>query len=176
MVARRSTGGNGEPPAPSVELRRDHDCLTLPMNRCSNDWLPPNASHTHQHKHKLEGAQRVHISAKYTIISCTRLHVYIRASLVMYVRSIRLRTTMTSSLHAWRAMACAENPSETALHFCTFLLNPHFDLEPDYIVRKPMKHRFQRYIVRTEVFSTFHARVEYISVKTVISGKMDLQR
>ena len=22
---------------------------------------------------------------------------------------------------------------------CTFLLNPHFDLEPDYIVRKPVK-------------------------------------
>ena len=26
-----------------------------------------------------------------------------------------------------------------------------------------MKHRFQRYIVRTEILSTFHARVEYIS-------------
>ena len=49
-----------------------------------------------------------------------------------------------------------------------FLLNPHFDLEPDYIIRKPRKGRFQRYIVRTEIFSTFHARVEYISVKTVI--------
>ena len=29
------------------------------------------------------------------------------------------------------------------LHFCTFLLNPHFDLEPDYIVRKPIKRRCQ---------------------------------
>jgi len=47
------------------------------------------------------------------------------------------------------------------LHFCTFLLNPHFDLEPDHIVRKPIKRRFQRYIVRMEIFSTFHARVEY---------------
>jgi len=33
------------------------------------------------------------------------------------------------------------------------------------------KRRFQRYIVRMEIFSTFHTRVEYISVKTVISGK-----
>ena len=35
--------------------------------------------------------------------------------------------------------------------------------------QKAKKQRFQRYIVRTEIFSTFHARVEYISVKTVIS-------
>jgi len=61
--------------------------------------------------------------------------------------------------------------TDTVLHFCTFLLNPHFDFEPDYIVRKPRQRRFQQYIVRTEIFSTFHARVEYISVKTVISGK-----
>jgi len=53
------------------------------------------------------------------------------------------------------------------LHFCTFLHNPHFDLELDYIVRKPMKHRFQRYIVRTEIFSTFHTQVEYISQRTI---------
>jgi len=52
---------------------------------------------------------------------------------------------------------------ETVLHFCTFLLNLHFDLEPDYIIRKPMKHRFQRCIVPTEIFSTFRAQVEYIS-------------
>ena len=50
------------------------------------------------------------------------------------------------------------------LHFCTFLLNPHFDLEPDYITRKPLKHRFQLYIVRMEILSTFHTRVEYIYV------------
>jgi len=48
---------------------------------------------------KLEGTQRVHISAKYTImLRCTRLHVYIRASLVMDVRSRRLPTIMTSSI------------------------------------------------------------------------------
>jgi len=28
-----------------------------------------------------------------------------------------------------------------------FLFNAHFDLEPDYIVRKPIRHRFQLYTV-----------------------------
>jgi len=48
-------------------------------------------------------------------------------------------------------------------HLCTFLLNPHFDLEPDYIIRKPMQHRFQLYILRREILSIFHTRVEYIT-------------
>ena len=52
------------------------------------------------------------------------------------------------------------------LHFCTFLLNPYFDLEPDYI-RKPIKRRFSQYLVRTEILSTFHTRVEYISGRTI---------
>jgi len=87
------------------------------------------------------------ISTKYTIVlSCTHLHVYIRTSLVMYMHSRRMPTIMTSSLHARRAVACVENPSETVLHFCSFLLNPYFDLEPDYIIRKPIKRTFQRYI------------------------------
>jgi len=30
------------------------------------------------------------------------------------------------------------------LHFCAFLINPHFNLEPDYIVRKPIKRGFQQ--------------------------------
>jgi len=32
------------------------------------------------------------------------------------------------------------------------------------IVEKPMKRRFQQCIVRTEILSTFHVRVQYISV------------
>jgi len=44
---------------------------------------------------------------------------------------------------------------------------PHFDLQPVYITAKRMKHRFQRYIVRTEILSTFHTRVEYISRQTI---------
>jgi len=52
------------------------------------------------------------------------------------------------------------------LYFCTFLLKPHFDLEPDYIepdyiVRKPIKRHFQQYLVRTEILPIFHTRVEY---------------
>jgi len=50
------------------------------------------------------------------------------------------------------------------LHLFTFILNTHFDLEPDCIIRKPIKQRFQRYIVHTEMFSPFHARVEYNTV------------
>jgi len=104
----------------------------------------------------------VHISAKYTImLSCTRLHVYIRASLVTYARSRRLPTIMTSSLHARRAVALRKIHQKRCYIVRKFLLNPHFDLESDYTIRKPIKRRFQRYIVRSEIFSTFHARVEY---------------
>ena len=56
-------------------------------------------------------------------------------------------------------VACEENPSETVLSFLYIYTQPHFDIEPDYIIKKPMKRRFQWYIVRTEIFSTFHARV-----------------
>ena len=96
----------------------------------------------------------------------TRLHKH----LPMYLHSRRLPMIMTSSITtavAW--LACLE----WCWHFCTFLHNPHFDFEPDYVIRKPRKGRFQRYIVRTEIFSTFHTWVEYISVKTVI-GQIDL--
>jgi len=44
-----------------------------------------------------------------------------------------------------------------------FLFNPHFDLEPDYIIRKGIRHRIQRYTVHTEILSTFHTQVECIS-------------
>ena len=42
-----------------------------------------------------------------------------------------------------------------------FLFNPHFDLEPDYIIRKSIRHRIQRYTVRTEILPIFHTRVGY---------------
>ena len=63
---------------------------------------------------------------------------------------------------------CGKIHLKSCWHFCTFLHNPHFDFQPDYVIRKPRKRRFQWYIVQTEIFSAFHARVEYISVKTVI--------
>ena len=67
-----------------------------------------------------EGAQTVHISTKYTImLSCTRLHVYIRASLIMYVRSRRLPTIMTSSLHGvlWRVRKIHRKRCYIFVHF-----------------------------------------------------------
>ena len=50
------------------------------------------------------------------------------------------------------------------LHSCTFRVNPHFDLEPDYIIRKPIVHRIQRCRpnLRREILSTFHTRHESI--------------
>ena len=48
--------------------------------------------------------------------------------------------------------------------FCKLPTNPNIDLELDCIFKNPMKRRFQRYIVLTEILLTFYARVEYISV------------
>ena len=68
---------------------------------------------------------------------------------------------MTSPLHH-----AAERPFCMChlLHFCQLLSNPSIDLELEYISGKPMNHRFQRCIVCTEILSTFHAWIEYISV------------
>ena len=47
---------------------------------------------------------------------------------------------------------------------------PHFDLEPDYIVRKPMKHRFQRYIICMEILS--HAsRIHFSANNTLLKTR-----
>jgi len=59
---------------------------------------------------------------------------------------------------------CSRHVAFVLIHFCTWIsLQPHFDLEPDYIIRKGIRHRIQRYTVRTEILSTFHTRVECIS-------------
>jgi len=50
------------------------------------------------------------------------------------------------------------------LHFCQLLSKLSIDLELEYIFGKPMKCTFQWYIVYTEILSTFHTQVEYISV------------
>ena len=62
------------------------------------------------------------------------------------------------------------------LHFCTFLLNPHLDLEPDYIVRKQMKHRFQWYIVRTEILSIKSPLVTMGRPKFILKTAPSLRR
>jgi len=45
-----------------------------------------------------------------------------------------------------------------------FLFNPQFDLEPDYIIRKGIRHRIQRCNLRREILSTFHTPVDHRSV------------
>jgi len=51
------------------------------------------------------------------------------------------------------------------LHSCTFRVNPQFDLEPDYIIRKPIFHRIKRCNLLREILSTFHTRVDHRSVR-----------
>jgi len=46
-----------------------------------------------------------------------------------------------------------------------FLFNPQFDLEPHYIIRKPLLCRIQRYILRREILSTFHTGVDNRSIR-----------
>jgi len=60
-------------------------------------------------------------------------------------------------------VCCCKSILRDVLHFCTFLQNPHFDLEPDYIIRKPIE-RFQQYLVCSEIVSTFHTSWIHFSV------------
>ena len=50
-----------------------------------------------------------------------------------------------------------------------FLFNPHLDLEPDYIIRKPIFHRIQRCNLSREILSTFHTRVDSHTSRSSIS-------
>jgi len=45
-----------------------------------------------------------------------------------------------------------------------FLFNLQFDLEPDYIIRKPLLRKIQRYILHREILSTFYTRVDNRSI------------
>jgi len=49
--------------------------------------------------------------------------------------------------------------------------NPHFDLEPDYVIRNQESNVSNDILLEQKLLSKFHARVECISVKIVISGK-----
>jgi len=89
------------------------------LSTCYGELSCSTARHSVQIK--LEGAQRVHISAKYTIMLwSTRLHVYIRASLVMYLRSRRLPMIMTSSITTACSGVCGKfigNGVDIFVHF-----------------------------------------------------------
>jgi len=43
----------------------------------------------------------------------------------------------------------------TPVYFSKFLINANINLKTNYIFRKPMNRRFQRYIVQTEILSYF---------------------
>ena len=123
-------------------------CIAVQLKRVTMT----NSIHVHytvKTRRRSESAYIRQVHDNVIMYTSTRLHTRLPSN----VRA--QQTIMTSLLHARCAVACAENPSEMVLHFCKFLLNPHFYLEPDYIFRKPIKRRFQRYIVRTEIFSTF---------------------
>jgi len=58
-----------------------------------------------------------------------------------------------------------------------FLFNPQFDLEPDYIIRKSILHRIERYNLRREILSTFHTLVNNRSIRhfcIVLTPKLPL--
>jgi len=80
-----------------------------------------------------------------------------------------------------RLAVSTENYLATLISYrCTMRRNVHFAYVNCYIFancpqtptstsnlavfEKPMKRRFQRYLVHTEILSTFHARVEHVSV------------
>jgi len=46
-----------------------------------------------------------------------------------------------------------------------FLFKPHFHLKPDYIIRKPIRHRIQWCNLRRKILSTFHTWVDHRSVR-----------
>jgi len=88
-----------------------------------------------------------------------RYCVYIYICLVIV--AITTQRYNLASRRGLTACCCDEaKRSETVLHFCTFLLNPHFNLEPDYVIRKPIKRSFQRLPVRkySQLFSNFTIR------------------
>jgi len=60
-----------------------------------------------------------------------------------------------------RSIGAAANGDtrQPAADSCTFRVNPHFDLEPDYIIRMPIIHRIQRCNLRREILSILHTRV-----------------
>jgi len=54
------------------------------------------------------------------------------------------------------------------LHFCKFLVNPNFDLEPDYFFRKLMNRSFQWCTVRMEYCQLFTHKSNRFLFKNVI--------
>jgi len=79
---------------------------------------------------------------------------YFVAPAMIYSSSLNPAAMDNLRLAGWRVLI-----------FCKFLTNLNINLVVDCILGKPLKLRFQRYIVRTEILSTFHVRVKYNSVQ-----------
>jgi len=92
-------------------------------------------------------------------------------SVCLCVRTQSINRLCTGRWSPWRhrCTACCGKSilCDITVTFSTFLLKPDFDLEADYIIRKPIKRRFQQYLVPAEILSTFHTRVEYFSRRTI---------
>ena len=81
---------------------------------------------------------------------------------------MRVVCCATAKMTAGPRLCCYRRTAMLRL-FCymfahEFLFNPHFDLEPDYIIRKGIRHRIQLCNLRKEILSTFHTRVDHRSV------------
>jgi len=70
--------------------------------------------------------------------------------------------TLMTSNKINTAVCCLRKKSKWLLHFSKFLNNPNFNLEINYIYRKPIKRRFQRCIGQTEILWNFLTWTEYI--------------
>jgi len=92
-----------------------------------------------------------------------------------FLAKIRYSAYYVITLPRVTACCCMQRSQNIGWTQCTFLyISPQTPFRFWTWLRrqKAKKRRFQWCIVRIEIFLTFHARVEYISVKTVIlSGK-----
>jgi len=82
----------------------------------------------------------------------------------------RMRCMLCHCKNDCRPQLCCYRPIAMLRLFCyvfahEFLFNPHFNLEPDYIIRKGIRHRIQRCNLRGEIMSTFHTWVDHRSVR-----------
>jgi len=111
-----------------------------------------------------------------SLVCVQRVHVF-AALVCATLRAIRVlpAACVVCVAASWQPAAAAaallllRSPcfAFSQLHSCTFRVNPHLDLEPDYIVRKPIVHRIQRCNLHREIFSTFHTSRK--SISTMIS-------